>query len=228
MHPPRLGRQRTAYRIGAGAFTKGWRGSRAWSRLSAAVFLFPPARKRVIAAYRARVTRDRVPPISPGLRPSGSCHADRPTRLLVQSPPRTRESSQWSFARPQGAHAGSKGRRLKLAAVRRNRAAQQCFALPHASSPSTHGGRSVDDDTGGGRDGTLACQGTVTETMMELDAKPKPISMGIIANFTNRTVQGFEDLPLTNQMSAYGPQVRWRSRSKPLPGSRRCEDQIKA
>jgi hypothetical protein len=36
---------------------------------------------------------------------------------------------------------------------------------------------------------TLACKGTVTE-----DAKPEPISMGIIANFTNRTVQGFEDL----------------------------------
>src|SRR5258707_467702 len=39
---------------------------------------------------------------------------------------------------------------------------------------------------------TLACQGTVTE-----DAKPEPISMGIIANFTNRTLQGVEvDLPV--------------------------------
>src|SRR5262245_61507170 len=42
---------------------------------------------------------------------------------------------------------------------------------------------------------TLACQGTVTETVMEKEAKPEPISMGIIANFTNRTVQGFEDFP---------------------------------
>ena len=38
---------------------------------------------------------------------------------------------------------------------------------------------------------TLACQGTVTETMMEEEKKPEPISMGIIVNFTNRTVQGF-------------------------------------
>ncbi len=37
---------------------------------------------------------------------------------------------------------------------------------------------------------TLACQGTTTVTTME-DAKPEPISMGIIVNFTNRTVQGF-------------------------------------
>jgi hypothetical protein len=36
---------------------------------------------------------------------------------------------------------------------------------------------------------TLACQGTTTVTRME-DAKPEPISMGIIVNFTNRTVQG--------------------------------------
>jgi hypothetical protein len=33
--------------------------------------------------------------------------------------------------------------------------------------------------------------GTATETMMEEVAKPEPISMGIIVNFTNRTVQGF-------------------------------------
>jgi hypothetical protein len=39
---------------------------------------------------------------------------------------------------------------------------------------------------------TLACQGTMT-TSME-DAKPDPISMGIIVNFTNRTVQGFGGL----------------------------------
>jgi hypothetical protein len=37
----------------------------------------------------------------------------------------------------------------------------------------------------------LACKGTATETMMEEVAKPEPISMGIIVNFTNRTVQGF-------------------------------------
>jgi hypothetical protein len=48
----------------------------------------------------------------------------------------------------------------------------------------------------------LACQGTVTETMMEEEKKPEPISMGIIVNFTNSTVQGFgnpdpnEDFPI--------------------------------
>jgi hypothetical protein len=36
---------------------------------------------------------------------------------------------------------------------------------------------------------TLACQGT-TAAGYE-DAKPEPISMGIIVNFTKRTVQGF-------------------------------------
>jgi hypothetical protein len=36
---------------------------------------------------------------------------------------------------------------------------------------------------------TLACQGTTTSGLE--DAKPEPISMGIIINFTNRTVQGF-------------------------------------
>jgi hypothetical protein len=35
---------------------------------------------------------------------------------------------------------------------------------------------------------TLACQGTTTVGME--DAKPEPISMGIIVNFTDRTVQG--------------------------------------
>ena len=30
----------------------------------------------------------------------------------------------------------------------------------------------------------LACQGTVTETMMEEEKKPEPISMGILVNFT--------------------------------------------
>jgi hypothetical protein len=38
---------------------------------------------------------------------------------------------------------------------------------------------------------TLACKGTTT-TGYE-GAKPEPISMGIIVNFTNRTVQGFGD-----------------------------------
>jgi hypothetical protein len=36
---------------------------------------------------------------------------------------------------------------------------------------------------------TLACQGTTT--CGTDDAKPEPVSMGIIVNFTNRTVQGF-------------------------------------
>ena len=37
---------------------------------------------------------------------------------------------------------------------------------------------------------TLACQGTVTDAV-QTDAKPEPVSMGIIVNFTARTVQGF-------------------------------------
>jgi hypothetical protein len=36
---------------------------------------------------------------------------------------------------------------------------------------------------------TLACEGTTTDKMK--DAKPAPISMGIIVNFTKNTVQGF-------------------------------------
>ena len=36
---------------------------------------------------------------------------------------------------------------------------------------------------------TLACQGTATSGTQ--DTKPEPISMGIIVNFTNYTVQGF-------------------------------------
>jgi hypothetical protein len=35
---------------------------------------------------------------------------------------------------------------------------------------------------------TLACQGTTT---LGSEGKPQPISMGIIVNFTKRTVQGF-------------------------------------
>jgi hypothetical protein len=38
---------------------------------------------------------------------------------------------------------------------------------------------------------TLACKGTTTAGVE--DAKPEPISMGIVVNFTNRTVQGFND-----------------------------------
>jgi len=36
---------------------------------------------------------------------------------------------------------------------------------------------------------TLACQGTVTTGVKE--AAPEPVSLGIVLNFTNRTVQGF-------------------------------------
>jgi hypothetical protein len=38
---------------------------------------------------------------------------------------------------------------------------------------------------------TLACQGTMTGGTE--DAKPEPISMGIIVNFTRKTVHGFGD-----------------------------------
>src|SRR5262249_23140777 len=38
---------------------------------------------------------------------------------------------------------------------------------------------------------TLACQGTTTSS--EEDAKPEPISMGIIVNFTKKTIHGFVD-----------------------------------
>jgi hypothetical protein len=38
---------------------------------------------------------------------------------------------------------------------------------------------------------TLACQGTTT--FGTEDAKPEPISMGIIVNFTKKTVHGFGD-----------------------------------
>jgi hypothetical protein len=42
---------------------------------------------------------------------------------------------------------------------------------------------------------TLACTGTATETAWP-DQKPVPISMGLIVNFTTRTVQGFADYPV--------------------------------
>ena len=38
---------------------------------------------------------------------------------------------------------------------------------------------------------TLACQGTTTAGTE--DAKPEPVSMGIIVNFTKKTVHGFGD-----------------------------------
>jgi len=41
---------------------------------------------------------------------------------------------------------------------------------------------------------TLACQGTITDTKQD-DAKPEPISMGIIVNFAARTVAGFTEPP---------------------------------
>jgi len=45
---------------------------------------------------------------------------------------------------------------------------------------------------------TLACKGTVTSS---LDSKPEPLSMGLIINFTTRTVHGFgvpgADYPVT-------------------------------
>lgn len=37
---------------------------------------------------------------------------------------------------------------------------------------------------------TLACKGTTTLTSVP-DAKPEPVSMGLIVNWTTRTVQGF-------------------------------------
>jgi hypothetical protein len=38
---------------------------------------------------------------------------------------------------------------------------------------------------------TLACQRTMTSGLE--DAKPEPVSMGIIVNFTARTVTGFDN-----------------------------------
>jgi hypothetical protein len=38
---------------------------------------------------------------------------------------------------------------------------------------------------------TLACKGTVTETVMGEEKQPEPISVGLIFNFTKRSVQGF-------------------------------------
>src|SRR5262245_34670149 len=44
----------------------------------------------------------------------------------------------------------------------------------------------------------LSCEGMVTvtdSTKMEADAKPAPIFMNVIVNFTDRTVQGLHSLP---------------------------------
>jgi hypothetical protein len=40
---------------------------------------------------------------------------------------------------------------------------------------------------------TLACQGTETVTTVK-DAKPEPVSMGIIVNFAARTVTGLDGM----------------------------------
>jgi hypothetical protein len=40
---------------------------------------------------------------------------------------------------------------------------------------------------------TLACQGTMTSTTIE-DAKPEPVTMGFIVNFTKGTPEGFGTL----------------------------------
>jgi hypothetical protein len=48
---------------------------------------------------------------------------------------------------------------------------------------------------------TLACQGTTTSGLE--DAKPEPVSMGIIVNFTNRTVQGFDQIGFFGELINY-------------------------
>jgi hypothetical protein len=51
---------------------------------------------------------------------------------------------------------------------------------------------------------TLACQGTTSDRMKDAkDTKPEPLSIGVIVNFTNRTVQGLllpssESVPITD------------------------------
>jgi hypothetical protein len=46
---------------------------------------------------------------------------------------------------------------------------------------------------------TRACQGTTTSGLEE-DAKPEPVSMGIIVNFTKKTVHGFGDPSFGEQL----------------------------
>jgi len=50
---------------------------------------------------------------------------------------------------------------------------------------------------------TLACKGTVTLHGTQGDFDPQPISMGIIVNLTDRTVQGF-DCPFDTTPLAIG------------------------
>src|SRR5262245_32342713 len=65
---------------------------------------------------------------------------------------------------------------------------------------------------------TLACQGTTTAGTE--DAKPEPISMGIIVNFTNRTVQGFGGRGLFGEQCCVQQFLRAVSgRPKQRPGS---------
>jgi hypothetical protein len=52
----------------------------------------------------------------------------------------------------------------------------------------------------------MACQGTATGGTE--DAKPEPVSMGIIVNFTNKTVHGFGDPIFGEQL------IHWRNRDR--------------
>src|SRR5262245_14251601 len=69
---------------------------------------------------------------------------------------------------------------------------------------------------------TLACKGTTT-WMPGPEAKPEPISMGIIVNFTTRTVQGFGTPgildPLVKITAANDVTVTFSGADKTSPGS---------
>ena len=74
---------------------------------------------------------------------------------------------------------------------------------------------------------TLACKGTTTESL-EPDAKKYPVSMGIVVNFTDRTVQGFYLLELleipvkitaANKLVAFGGQRKSPSKLTSIHGS---------
>jgi hypothetical protein len=74
---------------------------------------------------------------------------------------------------------------------------------------------------------TLACQGTTTESL-EPDAKKYPVSMGIVVNFTDRTVRGFYLLELleipvkitaANKVVAFGGQRKSPSTLTSIHGS---------
>jgi hypothetical protein len=56
---------------------------------------------------------------------------------------------------------------------------------------------------------TLACQGTATDITQPVDGNPEPTSMGIIINFTARTVAGL-DFPL--KITSSDETVVFRSR----------------